>query len=84
MASRAAVAVSRQDPVCDLGAEVAVCRGVLAVVGAVRGKHVFDMVGVIEQNISLTADGVAHDISATVGELRQHPGPGRRALSRWT
>ena len=79
-----AVAVSGQDPVCDLGPEVAVGRGVLAVVGAVRGKHVLDMVGMVEQDVSLVADVVAHDISATTGQPRQHPGPSRRALPRWT
>ena len=68
-----AVAVGGQDPVCDLGAEVAVGRSVLAVVVAVRGKHVFDMVGMVDQDVSLTGDVVAHDISATTGQPRQDP-----------
>ncbi len=79
-----AVILGGQDPVCDLSAKVAVGRRVLAVVGAVRGKHVFDMIGMVEQDVSLAADGVAQDISAATGQPRQHPGPRRRALCHWT
>ncbi len=79
-----ALTVRGQDPVGDLGPEVAVGAGVFAVVGSVRPEHVLSVVGMVEQHVALAADRVAHDIAAATGQSQQQLRPVGASTGRWT